>query len=298
GHEITYHLGQATPSLLPVIKHIQETGAVPKLRIMGVEAYVIQMSQARTHGVSDEWIAKVSVANPERHELFMVRKVDSPGHNEKQLGPNHRMKEGDIILTLNGKLITYARDMDIQYDHEQLDALVVRGGKEKKLKIKTVATEDLETSRALYFCGMVLQRPHLAVRQQIMTLHSDIYVSARTRGSPSYQYGPSPTNFITGVNGVPTPDLDSFVKQVSKIPDNTYFRLRAVTFDNVPWVVTLKKNDHYFPMSEFVKDDSAPEGWRVISYGKDGMDADNVNADMMEEVTHDGGDLEPEGERE
>lgn len=50
---------------------------------------------------------------------------------------------------------------------------------------------------------------------------------------------------------MPTPDLDRFVKEVSKVPDNTYFRLRAVTFDNVPWVVTMKKNDHYvsfYPM--------------------------------------------------
>ena len=58
-------------------------------------------------------------------------------------------------------------------------------------------------------------------------------------------YGLSPTNFVTAVNGIPTPDLASFVKQVGVIPDNTYFRLRAVTFDNVPWVVTMKKNDHY-----------------------------------------------------
>lgn len=47
------------------------------------------------------------------------------------------------------------------------------------------------------------------------------------------------------MNGVPTPNLDLFVREVSKIPDNTYFRIRAVTFDNVPWVVTMKKNDHY-----------------------------------------------------
>lgn len=67
----------------------------------------------------------------------------------------------------------------------------------------------------------------------------------QSRGSPSYQYGLAPTNFITAVNGVPTPNLDAFVKEVSEIPDNTYFRLRAVTFDNVPWVVSMKKNDHY-----------------------------------------------------
>ncbi|KAI5306843.1 hypothetical protein KEM56_006822 [Ascosphaera pollenicola] len=294
GHEIVYHLGQATPSLLPVINHIQKTGTVPKLRILGIEAYVIQMAQARTHGVSDEWIAKVNAANPERHELFMVRKVDSPGHSESTLDDDHRLKEGDILLTLNGKLITYVRDQDIQYDAEELDALVVRAGQEKQLKIKTTPTEDLETKRALYFCGMVLQKPHHAVRQQISTLHSEIYVSARTRGSPSYQYGPSPTNFITGVNGIDTPNLDAFIEQVSKIPDNTYFRLRAVTFDNVPWVVTLKKNDHYYPMCEYIKDDSAPEGWRVVSYDKDSNGTENANADMMEEVNDSGGGQEPE----
>ena len=43
----------------------------------------------------------------------------------------------------------------------------------------------------------------------------------QTRGSPSYQYGLAPTNFITAVNGVKTPDLVAFVKEVNKIPDNT-----------------------------------------------------------------------------
>jgi C-terminal processing protease CtpA/Prc len=66
-----------------------------------------------------------------------------------------------------------------------------------------------------------LHRPHHAVRQQISKLHSEVYVSARTRGSPAYQYGLAPTNFITHVNGKPTPDLESFLKAVVGIPDNT-----------------------------------------------------------------------------
>lgn len=74
----------------------------------------------------------------------------------------------------------------------------------------------------------------------------------QARGSPAYQYNLAPTNFITAVNGVTTHDLPSFLREVNKIPDNTYFRLRAVTFDNLPWVVTMKKNEHYVrstPMS-------------------------------------------------
>jgi len=75
-----------------------------------------------------------------------------------------------------------------------------------------------------------------------------------------------PTNFILAVNGVKTSNLDTFLEEVSKIPDNTCklykscslyenllticdilldFRLRVITFDNIPFVITIKKNEHY-----------------------------------------------------
>lgn len=237
-----YHLGLATTMINPVLSQIQQ-GVIPKLRILNIESYVVQMAQCRIMGVSEEWIKKVAQANSSRHQLFIVRKVDCA----PVVGPHdgQQLQEGDIILTLNDQLITRVSEFDIMYDKEWLDALVVRRGKEMRLRVPTVPTEHLETSRAVIFCGAVLQRPHHAVRQQISKLHSEIYVSARSRGSPAYQYGLAPTNFIIEVNGVKTPDLDSFVREVSKIEDNTYFRLRAMTFDNVPWVVTMKKNDHY-----------------------------------------------------
>ena len=68
------------------------------------------------------------------------------------------------------------------------------------------------------------------------------------------------------MNGVPTPDLDSFIGEANRIPNNTYFRLKLMTFDNQPWVATLKKNEHYFPTQEFVKDEQTREGWRRVVY--------------------------------
>lgn len=44
------------------------------------------------------------------------------------------------------------------------------------------------------------------------------------------------------------------------------FRLKAVTFDSVPWVITMKKNEHYFPTMEWIKDPSVACGWRRITY--------------------------------
>lgn len=37
-----------------------------------------------------------------------------------------------------------------------------------------------------------------------------------------------------------------------------------MTFDNVPWVATMKKNEHYFPTIEFLKDPEEALGWKKI----------------------------------
>jgi hypothetical protein len=54
-----------------------------------------------------------------------------------------------------------------------------------------------------------------------------------------------------------------------------------MTFDNVPWVITMKKNDHYFPTMEWIKDPSETSGWRRVTYeqGKivQGEGADGIN---------------------
>lgn len=42
--------------------------------------------------------------------------------------------------------------------------------------------------------------------------------------------------------------------------------MRAMTFDDQPWVVTMKKNEHYFPTVEWIKDGSAPCGWHRVTY--------------------------------
>lgn len=172
-----YYLGLATPYVLPVTSKIQQ-GVTPQLRILNMESYVVQMSQARVMGVSQDWINKVTEANSSRHQLFMVRKVDSPPAGVTP-DPNTSFQEADIILTLDGKLITSVSELDVMYEKEYLDALIVRNGEEISIRVPTVPTTDIETDRALVFCGAVLQKPHHAVRQQISKVHSEIYVSAR-----------------------------------------------------------------------------------------------------------------------
>lgn len=210
-----YYLGLGSPTLLPVISAIHKD-EVPKLRMLSVEFRSIQMTQASVMGVSDEWVKKVTKANRSHHQLFMVSKRTFERVNQPVT-----LREGDVVLTLNGKICTTISDFDVMYTSDVLDAVIVRECEEIHLQLPTVSADDMETKHAVFFCGAILHRPHQAVRQQISKLYSEVYVSSRIRGSPAYQYGVAPTNFITHVNGVPTPDLDSFIAETRKIPDNT-----------------------------------------------------------------------------
>ncbi|KAF2640388.1 Pro-apoptotic serine protease NMA111 [Massarina eburnea CBS 473.64] len=284
GKDVEYHLGLATPMILPILNEIK-SGRTPKLQILNVEFQTVQMSQARVMGVDENWIERCEQEDPERHQLFMVRKVDS-GHEEG-------LQEGDILLTLNGTLVTRSSHLDVMYSNEHLDAVIIRKRQKMNLKVPTVPTGDLETDRVVSFCGATLHRPHQAVRQQISKIHSDIYISSRAKGSPAMQYGIASTNFITHVNNVRTPNLDAFLEEVKKIGDNTYFRLKVITFDNVPWVATLKKNEHYFPTIEYVKDASEELGWKKIIHECDAGGArDELAPDENEREMHDDEEME------
>lgn len=57
----------------------------------------------------------------------------------------------------------------------------------------------------------------------------------------------------------------------------------------MPWVVTMKKNEHYFPTVEWIKDTAAPCGWRRVTYeggGKavEGVPAEGVVVPIIEDV--------------
>ncbi len=225
-----YHLGLATPTLLPVIAQIQR-GEAPRLRLLSVEFRPIAMSQARLMGVSEEWIQKVSLANTAHHQLFMVFKRTFERGEPEGAG----LLEGDVLLTLNETLITRISELDVMYSHEVLNAVIVRECHELHVELPTVSSDDLETDHAVSFCGAILHRPHQAVRQQISKLFSEVYVSARTRGSPAYQYGLAPTNFITHVNATATPNLESFVAAVIQIPDNTCMCIPIPSPSNCPF---------------------------------------------------------------
>jgi pro-apoptotic serine protease NMA111 len=67
-----------------------------------------------------------------------------------------------------------------------------------------------------------------------------------------------------------------------------------VTFDNVNWVVTMKKNDHYFPTTEWIKDQTESCGWHRVTY-EDGKPIKGEGHDGINNVAADSFDVDEGG---
>ncbi|KAG0068439.1 hypothetical protein BGZ89_004723 [Linnemannia elongata] len=257
GRDNEYYLGLHISTIMPVLQPMQE-GLYPKLRNLNIEVMPVQMAQARHMGLTDVWVKKVEEANPSRHHIFMVRRTETGSVSASIL------QELDLILSINSKVITRMYELDVQYDATELDIVVLRKKAEVKLTVPTEPISGQGTNRLVIWAGAMMHEPHKAVLQQSKTLPSRVYVSARSKGSPSYMYGMVPTMWITHINGTPTPDLDSLLIAVKKCQDNSYVRVKAMSFDMVPTVLSIKTNMHYWPTAEMVRDDNEESGWRKV----------------------------------
>ncbi|GME81256.1 unnamed protein product [Ambrosiozyma monospora] len=132
---------------------------------------------------------------------------------------------------------------------------VVRDKKILDLRVKLAETTYMLTDKIVCWAGCTLQAPHHSVRQVIKNLPSKVYCTSIHQGSPSKMYFLGVTNFITHVNEIPTQTLDDFLEAVRDIKDNSYCKLRIVTYENIPFAQTLKVNYHYFPTTELLKND-------------------------------------------
>jgi hypothetical protein len=265
--------GLGSQAIAPIVEKLSQ-GIVPSLRSLSVELAPVTMIEARVMGVSEEWISQVQSKSSDRR-LFMVKRASSRLPDS--------LEEGDVLLTLDGKLVTQFSDVDAMYWKDTLDIVAVRSGEQISFKAQTVLEDDFEISRVINFCGLTAQKPHRTVRQCIKKLPSEVYVTSWLIGSPSNLYDIYATTFITHIDNKPTPDLEALKNVVVNIPDKTCklpstsivyttnhsdtdFKIKMTDYSGSPSVITIKKDERYFPTAEWVRDEAHAEGWKRITY--------------------------------
>lgn len=254
--EKIYLMGLDITDCIDVI-NILKGGQKARVSIVDAGFGSISVLHARIRGVPEDWIEKMEKESTNRLQFMTVTRVSYTTETT-------RLESGDVILSVNGKLVTEMDHIDgvVSSSEEETPATLnfklVRGGKIIDMDIKTVEVHEID--RIVIFAGCILQNPHHAVRQAMVSIPNGVYCTFRGESSPALQYGIAPTNFITHVGETETPDLDSFLRMVKKIPDNSYCKFRLMSFDNVPFAISLKTNYHYFPTAE-LKRDSTTGKW-------------------------------------
>jgi S1-C subfamily serine protease len=226
-----------------------------KKPVYSLEAELVPqpLAAARRLGLSDAWMRKLEAASPnQRQVLSIVRLVGgSPAVG--------RLKQGDILLAIDEKVVTRFREVEMAVaDKPEVSVTVWRDGEEKVVPLATAALNGLDIDRIVMWAGATLQVPHRAMMAQRGIPPEGVYVGYFAYGSPATRYGLFPGRRIVEVDGIPTPDLDAFLKVVSGRPDRSAIRLRTITWNNAPEVITLKLDRHYWPTYEVRRTEN---GW-------------------------------------
>jgi S1-C subfamily serine protease len=224
------------------------------LHSLEAEFVALPLANAREFGLSDEWLKKLEEDSPlQRQALSVVRLVG--GSPAAQV-----LQQGDLVLAVDDEVVTRFRDVERAVgDKKQVKVTVWRGNGTQTLDVQTTQLPGADIDRVVQWAGATLQAPHRPMSAQRGIPPVGVYVAYFSYGSPATRYGLYPGRRIVEVDGVPTPNLDAFLQAVTGRADRASLRLKTITWNNAPEVITLKLDKHYWPAYELRSSD---EGWR------------------------------------
>jgi S1-C subfamily serine protease len=251
GREIAQsNRGVAIELVIEMLERLRSGGS---LHSLDAELALQPLSNARRLGLSDAWVKRLETANPEGHQVLGISRLTGGSPAAKLL------QQGDLLLAVDGTPVTRFREVErAVVGKTQAKVTVWRGEGELSFDVTTSTLSGSDIDRVVQWAGATLQAPHRAMSAQRGIVPEGVYIAYFAYGSPATRYRLFPGRRIVEVDGQPTPDLDAFLKVVAGRPDRASVRLRTITWNNSPEVITLKLDNHYWPTYEMRR---TPGGW-------------------------------------
>jgi S1-C subfamily serine protease len=218
------------------------------LHSLEVELGVLPLAGARDIGLAQPWAQRLAQHTPTRRQALTVVRIVGGSPAVQHL------KQGDLLLAIDGHVVTRFREVEKAVaDKDSVQVTLWRGQGEQTLEVPTAELPGTDINRLVEWAGATLQAPHRAMSVQRGIAPVGVYVAYFSYGSPATRYGLYPGRRIMEVDGVPTPDLDAFLKAVTGRPHRSSVRLKTITWNNAPEVITLKLDRHYWPAYELTR---------------------------------------------
>jgi S1-C subfamily serine protease len=202
------------------------------------------LAEARRLGLGDSWVTRIAEHSPARREVLSVTRLVAGAPAAGLLKP------GDLLLAIDGRVVNSFREVERAMHAGVVKVTLWRDGSEQSVEVPAAALDGRGIDRVLIWAGATLHEPHRAMSAQRAVPPEGVFVAFFMYGSPATRYQLWAGRRITEVDGLPTPDLDSFIQAVSGRPDRSSLRLETVNWNGSVDVITLKLDEHYWPAYE------------------------------------------------
>jgi S1-C subfamily serine protease len=237
--------------VIDVIEPLREGRPVAR-RSLEIELLPLTLAAARHRGLTDEQARRLEAHDPEGRSVLSVVSRTA-GTAAAAL-----LQEGDLLLAIDGEPVSRFAEVERASQRQTVRLTVLRNRMPMEVDVETALLSGVGTERALVWAGALLQESIRALAAQRGIAREGVYVARYWFGSPANRYGLRATQRIIAVNGVETPDLDTFASVVGGVPDRGAVRLKTLELDGRVDVITLKTDLEYWPTSELLRGAS---GW-------------------------------------
>ncbi len=235
----TYDRGLPVDQILEIKEQWLDKGRVD-IYSMEVELSPITIASARKYGLSDKWMNRFQKQSNGSQLLQITKRVAGADSFDK-------LQQGDLLLTINNKLITGFDDFEKQSSFGEVQVSVWRDSQQQDLTLTMKELSHTDTENVYIWSGALLQKPHRAVSAQYGLDPEGVYVSWYWYGSPANRYGLRPLSRIVEFEGVSVNDLSDFIQLTSKHADKDFVRIRLLDLIGRESIITLKQDKQYWP---------------------------------------------------
>ena len=213
---------------------------------------------ARKMGVDEDWIERLEKADPSRRRALSITRIvaDTPAAE--------KLQNGDLLLAVDGETVTSYLGLENAVQKPRVEVTVWRNGEVFETSIDTVALSGRSIDKAASWGGALLQNPHRALAAQRGVETDGVYVAYFNYGSPATRYGLWAGRRVIEVNGQGVADLDAFIAAVRDLGHGESVRLKTITWNGTPEVITLRVDNQYWPAYEIRR---VGDDWRRVDFG-------------------------------
>ncbi|KAJ3293734.1 serine protease [Rhizoclosmatium sp. JEL0117] len=240
-----FFMGMPISLIEPTVTHVrnlllEQKVLEPYAYTLEAELSYAQVAQARVLGLPDSWVKRLEGTHLSRRNVLVIRRVTSGTEACKLL------KEGDMILAVDGNAVADYNEILKHTDKSELNLTIMRDKKELSLTVPASLMSIHTSERIVGWSGAVFQMPHRAIFHQLKTVPEGVLCSVVYDGSPAQLYQLQPLSWVTEINGQKILNLDDLVEAVSKIPSDSFARVKTVNFQRFVKVLAIRVNTHYF----------------------------------------------------